>query len=223
MNHVLSRLMLGLGAVGLMVAMVMGGYAMAAEPGPEYAVLEKAGMIEIRQYQAAAAAQVTVSGDRDDGANAAFRILFQYISGANQGETEIAMTAPVTQVPDQPEAAPNGTEIAMTAPVSQVATGDGNWRVAFYLPREYTAATAPVPTDDRVSIITVFGERKIAIRFSGLWSDENYTKHHDRLRAYIAAQGLETVGEPVFAYYDAPFVPWFLRRNEVLYQLKQDG
>lgn len=215
----MTRLSFGFIAVGILAAIAIGGYAMAAEPGPEYEVLEKAGMIEIRQYQDAAAAQVTVSGDRDDSANAAFRILFQYISGANQGDADIAMTAPVTQVPDQTEAKANGTEIAMTAPVSQVETEDGDWRVAFYLPREFTAATAPTPTDDRVSIITVPGERKIAIRFSGVWSDENYNKHHDRLLAYINEQGLETVGEPVFAYYDAPFVPWFLRRNEVLYRL----
>lgn len=202
----------GLLALALVAVNTWAASSMAAEPGPDYTVVEKAGMIEIRQYNDAAAAQVTVTGDRDEGANAAFRILFSYISGANQGTTEIAMTAPVTQ-------AATGTEIAMTAPVAQTQTADDEWQVAFYLPQSYTAATAPEPTDDRVSIVTVPGERVVAIRFSGVWSDENYSKHHDRLLAYIEEQRLEVEGEPVFAYYDAPFVPWFLRRNEVIYRL----
>jgi hypothetical protein len=32
----------------------------------------------------------------------------------------------------------------------------------------------------------------------------------------VARAGLEVVGEPVFARYNAPFVPGFMRRNEVL-------
>jgi len=79
--------------------------------------------------------------------------------------------------------------------------------------------TAPKPTDNRVSIISVPGERVVAIRFSGFWSDSNYAEHNAELQAFIAAEGLITEGEPVFAYYNAPFVPWFLRRNEVIYRL----
>ena len=214
-----KKLILMLVAMPVLLAIVIAlrGYAVAAEPGPDYAVIEKADMIEIRQYDDAAAAQVTVEGDRDEAVNKAFRILFEYISGANQGAAEIAMTAPVTQSAEQAES--QGTEIAMTAPVAQEATADGRWLVAFYLPREFTIETAPQPTDDRVSIVSVPGDRVIAIRFSGGWSDENYQKYHDRLLTHIKENGLTTEGKPVFAYYDAPFVPWFLRRNEVIYRL----
>ncbi|MGD2185616.1 MAG: heme-binding protein [Desulfobacterales bacterium] len=32
----------------------------------------------------------------------------------------------------------------------------------------------------------------------------------------IEKRGLKSIGEPVWARYDPPFMPWFLRRNEVL-------
>ena len=36
----------------------------------------------------------------------------------------------------------------------------------------------------------------------------------------INKRGLKTEGEPIFARYNPPFMPWFLRRNEVLYTCK---
>jgi hypothetical protein len=34
---------------------------------------------------------------------------------------------------------------------------------------------------------------------------------------------LEPVGPPIHAYYDPPFMPSFLRRNEVLFEASADG
>jgi hypothetical protein len=31
--------------------------------------------------------------------------------------------------------------------------------------------------------------------------------------------GLRAVGEPVWARYDPPFMPWFLRTNEILIEI----
>ena len=41
-------------------------------------------------------------------------------------------------------------------------------------------------------------------------------EHLATLRAALAVAGLTAVGEPVWARYDPPFMPWFLRRNEVV-------
>jgi hypothetical protein len=37
-----------------------------------------------------------------------------------------------------------------------------------------------------------------------------------QLRASLAAAGIQTAGEALFAYYDPPWTPPFARRNEVL-------
>jgi hypothetical protein len=41
------------------------------------------------------------------------------------------------------------------------------------------------------------------------------------LKNFIRDRGLTAVGEPVFAGYDALFMPWFLRRNEIQIEVEQ--
>ena len=55
-----------------------------------------------------------------------------------------------------------------------------------------------------------------AIRYSGFWSEKNYLKNADKLKAWVVKKGFNAVGDPVWARYDAPYMPWFLRRNEIL-------
>ena len=40
------------------------------------------------------------------------------------------------------------------------------------------------------------------------------------LQAWIARRGLKSLGPSIYARYNAPFVPWPLRRNEVLILLR---
>jgi hypothetical protein len=39
------------------------------------------------------------------------------------------------------------------------------------------------------------------------------------LRTAMATAGLRAAGEPVWARYDPPFMPWFLRTNEILVEI----
>jgi hypothetical protein len=57
--------------------------------------------------------------------------------------------------------------------------------------------------------------RYAVIRFSGFWTDANYNEHLQQLQTMMAAQSLSVNGAPIYARYNAPFVPWFLRRNEI--------
>jgi hypothetical protein len=108
----------------------------------------------------------------------------------------------------------------MTAPVSQEAE-NGQWRITFTMPAEYTLETLPVPLDDRVVLKQQPARLMAAIRYSGTWSKTRYQEMEARLMSVIDERGLKAVGEPVFARYNPPFTLWFLRRNEVLIQIEQ--
>jgi effector-binding domain-containing protein len=185
--------------------------AMAAEEAP-YDVLKQDGKFEIREYASHILAETVVEGDLEEAGNKAFSRLFAYISGENTSRDKIAMTSPVSQQPA-------GEKIAMTAPVSQQSTGD-SWAVSFMMPEAYSMETLPEPADPLVSLRQVPPRTMAAVRYSGFWSEENYQKHKAELEDWMAAMDLVSAGEPVWARYNAPFTPWFLRRNEILVPLE---
>ena len=54
------------------------------------------------------------------------------------------------------------------------------------------------------------------IRFSGIWSDRRFLEAANRLQRWIEDEGLSIQGPIEYGYYNDPFTPAFLRRNEVL-------
>jgi hypothetical protein len=174
---------------------------------PDDQLIKKLHGIEIREYPAYSVAEVTVPGPAEDAGSAAFPILAGYIFGKNKGERKLEMTAPVTQVAEP-------VKLEMTAPVTQVADSAG-FRVQFVLPKGVTAVNAPAPVDARVKLRNIPPGRMAVIRYSGFWSSSNYQQHLAKLRASMRDAGLTGVGEPVYARYNSPFTPWFLRRNEI--------
>lgn len=174
---------------------------------PAHVVTERMEPFEVRSYDSYVVAETFVDGTFGSVGNEGFQRLFRYISGGNRAAESIAMTAPVEQ-----EAA--SAKIAMTAPVEQQ-QADGRWRVAFVLPATYTLANAPRPTDPRVTLAEVPPRRVAVVRYRGTWSEARYDEELAALRKFMSERGLAAVGEPVFARYDPPFVPWFLRRNEI--------
>lgn len=177
---------------------------------PSYAVEAKQGPIEIRAYAPLLAAEVRVSGERRAAINRGFRVLADYIFGANTAAAKVAMTAPVTQSAAQ--------KIDMTAPVTQTEAG-GGWVVRFIMPAEYTLQTIPRPNDPSVALVEEPQRRFAAIRFSGTASEETLARKENDLRDYLAANGLQASGPPQYAFYDPPWTPPFLRHNEVLLPL----
>ena len=178
---------------------------------PEYQVLRELADIEVRQYASYAVAEVVVPGPAGEAGNQAFPILAGYIFGKNKGERKFAMTAPVTQA-----AVP--VKLEMTAPVTQTAA-PGGFLVQFVLPKGVTAADAPEPLDARVQLREVLPSRVAVIRYSGFWSESNDGEHLAKLQAALRAADLTWEGAPVYSRYNAPFTPWFMRRNEIWLQL----
>ena len=192
------------------VGILMAGNLKAAEEA-EYSVSTKQDEFEIRLYTPSIVAEVIVNGDFENASSAAFRKLFNYISGDNTRRDKIAMTAPVSQKPE-PE------KIAMTSPVGQRASGQG-WAVSFMMPASYNMETIPEPVDPSVVLREVPAYRAAVVRYSGRWSEKAYRKHLALLLEWIDQNGLVISGEPVWARYNAPFTPWFMRRNEILIAL----
>jgi hypothetical protein len=134
-------------------------------------------------------------------------VTFREMRSKNKGAQEFAMTAPVTQAAEP-------VKLEMTAPVTQTAA-PGGFRVQFVLPKGITLANAPEPLDTRVTLRDIAPSRLAVIRYSGFWSDANYTQHLAKLQTALRAADVAWVGEPVYSRYNAPFTPWFLRRNEI--------
>ena len=179
---------------------------------PDYEVVRKLDTVELRQYSPYVVAEVVLNSTAEEAGNQAFPILAGYIFGKNKGEKKFAMTAPVTQT-----AAP--VRMDMTAPVTQAAV-PGGMLVQFVLPKDVTLASAPEPIDPRVQLRLVPASQWAVIRYSGTWSQSNYQEHLALLKAALDAAGVATQGEPVLARYNAPFTPWFLRRNEIWLALR---
>jgi len=189
------------------VIFCFGNNALAIEKA-KFNILESDSEFEIRQYAPQIVAETMVEGDFKKVGKEGFRRLFDYISGNNRKDQSIAMTAPVTQEG-------KSEKIAMTAPVTQELV-ENKWRITFMMPSEYSLDDLPEPLDTRVILKQEPGRLVAAIKYSGSWSQSRYEEKRAALEDFIAARGLNPVGEPTWARYDPPFKPWFLRRNEVL-------
>ena len=164
------------------------------EPG--YTIVRTDDAFEVRRYEPYVVAETVVDAAAEEAGNEGFRILAGYIFGQNKG----------------------ARKIEMTAPVAQSATSDG-YVVQFAMPREWTLATLPEPTDARVKLRAIPARTLAVIRYSGTWSQANYEENLKKLQDALAKAGVKWHGTAVWARYDPPWKPWFLRRNEILLEL----
>ena len=165
----------------------------------EYRVLKSLGIVELREYAPCVVADVVTSGSAEQAGSAAFRPLFQYISGANR----------------------SAEPLAMTAPVIQEAAGADEWTVSFVLPAGRSLSEYPIPTNTRVSLRAVPGETAAAIRWSGRWTSSNIARRTENLRRVMAEAGWQGSAEPRWARFDPPWKPSFARRNEIVIPVRR--
>jgi len=197
-----SRLRPLLAALGAAVTLwvAWGLYVTRTTARVPFETVDELDGVEIRQYPQTVLAETTAPT-----AGEAFRRLFGYLSGANEGERRVAMTAPVRT---------DGATVPMTAPVRTDTDGD-SVTMTFWLPASYTPATAPVPTDPRVSLV-VEPPRTTAVRGFGWYATARRVgRARERLLGTLAADGVEALGDPVVLQYNDPWTPPFIRHNEV--------
>lgn len=195
---------------------------------PKYTVTLRDEPFEVREYAPRVVAETRVTGSWNDAGNEGFRRLAGYIFGKNKGRATLAMTAPVAQ--RRADAAP--VKLAMTAPVGQRPSGD-DWIVTFTMPEGETLATLPAPEDPRVVLREVPAARVAVVRFRGRWTPDHMDEHRAALARWLSARGLSPArrdfseagtdtGTEVNRY-DPPWIPWFLRRNEIWQPLAPKG
>lgn len=201
---------MGAGELLLSVAGAVGGLfgIRAGTEVPPYRLDQTVGAVEVRTYAARLAAKTEVEGEKQAALNEGFSRIAAYIFGANVSQSSIAMTAPVVQVPAS-------ETIAMTAPVVQTETGKNRWSVRFIMPAKYTANSLPQPRDPRVMIVQAPAQRYAVLRFSGSRTPQAVERRTAQLLGAVAGARLQTTGPVEAWFYDPPWTPPFLRRNEV--------
>lgn len=158
-----------------------------------YSVIRELGDIEIRRYPPLIIAKV--EGQKED----AFNILFGFINGGNRRGDKVPMTAPVI-----------AESVALTGPV--ISDADS---LSFVIPSDYKLESVPEPKDGRIQIEKM-PERLVAvIGFSGRWASLKFEKKSKELLEQLQEAGIGVRGNVFSMLYNAPYVPWFLRRNEV--------
>ncbi|MFC2008498.1 heme-binding protein [Chloroflexota bacterium] len=181
---------------------------------PPYEILERDGHFELRQYDDYIVAEVTVEDGFDEALTRGFRILADYIFGNNRRSEHTAMTVPVTEQPRS-----ESEKISMTAPVTSQPQGSGTHRIAFMMPSKYSLETLPQPTDARISFRTVDAHKAAATRFSGSMNESSAATRRAELAEWLASKNLSTDLPFAYANYSPPWIPPFLRRNEVMAEL----
>ena len=172
----------------------------------KYEVLRRIDRVEIRHYPRIILAKV---GNHEIDS---FGLLFRFISGENKAKEKVKMTAPVvSQAASQ--------EIKMTSPVLSEFSNEGY--MAFVMPSEFSLETTPEPLDARIKIEELPDRVVAVLRFSGSWSEKHFEAKTKELLDELAKAKIKTKGKVFIMLYNPPFIPGFLRRNEVAIETEE--
>ena len=160
----------------------------------KYETLDVNKVYEIRKYSDRLVIETETSNQ-----NSSFRKLFNYISGSNEKNQEIKMTAPVTQIEK-----------------------NGNMTMQFYLPSEFDENNTPSPSNSEVKVLNMKGGYFAAITYSGRASDKNFIKHKEILENQLKEDKITILRPPIRATYNSPFTLPMLRRNEVMFEIERN-
>lgn len=183
--------------VALIAITALLGTVMSNVEQPVYNVVKSKGNIELRDYAPMVVAEVEVSGERKPAIKKGFKILSDYIFGTNSTNTRLAMTAPVIQEPYQDK-----------------------WMVRFVMPKKYALESLPKPTTQDVALHALPARRFATICFSGLVDDQKITERSQELQDYVLSEKLTAIGPAMIAFYNPPWTLPFLRRNEIMIEVR---
>ena len=158
-----------------------------------YQPVRAVGAVEVRDYPALT---VVETPTHTTAGSSGFGRLFRFISGRNASGEKIAMTTPIF-----------------------MGEQEGRATMAFVLPAALKSERVPRPEDESLSIREIPAGRFAVMRFSGGRSAKNEKAALERLQTWMAAEHLTSSSPSVYGYFDPPWVPPFLRHNEVMLRL----
>ncbi len=173
------------------------GCATAGVEEPAYTSVMAEDSFEVRAYEPMILAETVVDGEAVDSRMDGFSPLVDYIFAKGR----------------------DGDKIAMTAPVTQEKSSDG-WIVGFTMPAGYNIQTLPQPVDEDVKLVERPGRKMAVVSYSGFAGEDRMREKERELMARVQTAGLEPVGEVVHAFYDPPWTLPFMRRNEVMIEVR---
>lgn len=196
-------------AVTVLSAFVLAKQSEARTRELQYKVKDSDHNFEVREYGPRIVAEVEASGLREKALNEAFNILAGYLFGKNRPSSHVALARTVSDSDAK-------TRLSMTVPVTTQSVGtNGTIRMRFFMPPEFSLDKLPTPNDKRVKVFELPAQKIAVLKFSGSARKDNFDRHLETLRKKMEAKGLTPAGEPYEAYYNPPFTPVFLKRNEV--------
>lgn len=162
---------------------------------PEYKVVEKDDVFELREYKDFFI--VEYDNDHDPNISRGFGSLFSYISSDNKANEKIAMTIPVIE--------------EMTA---------DKMKMAFVVPSKF-GDQIPEPNSPNLSIQKFEHGLFAVIRYGGLSNKRKEIAFQRKLALWIEEGHYRADSNYMLAFYNAPFVPPFLRRNEIMVRVSK--
>jgi len=154
-----------------------------------YKVLRKIDKIEIREYKSLLYVSYHKKGV-DSNQNSHFRVLADYIFGANEKEEKIAMTSPV------------------------VINLENDREMLFRIPGKYNKKNLPQPNNNNIKVIKSKKQTKAIIRYSGYTNEQKENKMIKELKKILLENNIKHTGQYELFVYDPPYKP-FNRRNEI--------
>jgi DNA gyrase inhibitor GyrI len=157
-----------------------------------YRVVWAHGQFELRDYPALTVVETPMARG-SNGSDGSFNRLFRFITGGNEAKQKIAMTTPVFM---------SGSETNAT--------------MAFVMPAKMKTDEIPKPSDSSITVRELPAGRFAVLRFRGGRNAKNEAESLERLQAWMRQEGLKGLLPPIYGYFDPPWTPAFLRRNEVM-------
>ncbi len=172
------------------------GTVRAGYESAPYKVVRSDGEFELRDYPVMTVVETSMARG-SNGSDGSFNRLFRFITGGNEANQKISMTAPVF-----------------------MSGGDTNAKMAFVMPAKMKTGEVPKPSDPSVTVGELPEGRFAVLRYSGGRNAKKEAEALERLRAWMKQEGLKELSLPVYGYFDPPWTPAFLRRNEVMARIE---